>query len=64
MSRGINELLERAEKLECQIKKLYPKQSGRVRIAEAKQFVDYEIGKDADQMKWIVKYCQELERRI
>lgn len=63
MSSGLNDLLDKIIKIEEQIKKKYPKQVGRVRIANAKQNVDYAFP-DRDtinQMEWAAKYYTELE---
>jgi hypothetical protein len=66
MSSGINDLLDKIIVLEKQIKKKYPKQEGRVKIANAKQKVDYSFPEPetANKMEWSSRYYAELENSL
>lgn len=60
---GINALFELIDDLEKQVRIKYPKQRGRVMIANAKQIADYEVGKD-DVMLWAHTYQKELKKHL
>ncbi len=66
MSTGINNLLDQIITLEKAIKKKYPKQDGRVKIANAKQAVDYSFPdpETANKMEWSSRYYTELQNRL
>jgi cysteine sulfinate desulfinase/cysteine desulfurase-like protein len=59
---GVNNLLMMIESTEAKVKALHPGKKGRVLIANAKQAVDYEFGRDIEQMAWAVRYLQELNK--
>lgn len=59
---GINNLLSKIENTESKVKQMHPGKKGRVMIANAKQAVDYEFGREIDQMEWSVRYLQELSK--
>lgn len=61
---GIKDVLNDIEKLEKDIKKKYPKQRGRVIIANAKEVTDYAVGKETDQFTWLINYRRELVARL
>ena len=63
MASGINDLMNRIEKLEEQIKKNHPKQKGRVIIANAKCNASYEVD-IKDQFKWAIAYYEQLQKQI
>ncbi len=66
MSSGINDLLDKIINLEKSIKKKYPKQAGRVKIANAKQSVDYSFPdpETANKMEWSSRYYKELQNQL
>lgn len=66
MASGLNHLLDKILQLEKDIKKKYPKQEGRVKIANAKQAVDYSFPdpSSANIMEWSSRYYTELENRL
>lgn len=59
---SINSLLDKIIALETAIKKKYPKQDGRVKLANCKQKVDYFFADpdSTNQMEWANKYHEEL----
>jgi hypothetical protein len=59
---GVNNLISKIEATEIKVKQLYPGKKGRVMIANAKQSVDYEFGREINQMEWAVRYLQELDK--
>lgn len=62
MATGINDLLTKIEKLEKDVRKRYPKQEGRVILANLKQKIDYSFKEDEpNSMEWASRYHQELE---
>jgi hypothetical protein len=62
---SINSLLDKIIALEKAIKKKYPKQAGRVRIANAKQATDYSFNDpDPNMMEWNSRYHTELENAL
>lgn len=61
---GIENLLSKIEATEEQVKKAFPGKRGRVVIANAKQTIDYEFGRDINQMEWAARYLQELSKNL
>jgi hypothetical protein len=59
---GIDQLINKIETTEEKVKQLHPGKKGKVLIANAKQSVDYEFGRDINQMEWAVRYLQELDK--
>ena len=59
---GVENLIAKIEETENKIKQLHKSKRGRVMIANAKQTVDYEFGRDINQMEWAVRYLQELDK--
>jgi hypothetical protein len=59
---GIDQLINKIESTELKVKQLHPSKKGKVLIANAKQAVDYEFGRDINQMEWAVRYLQELDK--
>lgn len=59
---SINSLLDKIIVLEKAIKKKYPKQDGRVKLANCRQKVDYSFNEpDPNMMEWNSRYHTELE---
>ena len=61
---SISNLTSEIEKTEDRIKSTFPKQKGRVAIAEAKQNADYALGKPSnstEEMRWAVEYLSNLK---
>jgi hypothetical protein len=63
MASGINDLMNKIEKLEEVIKKNNPKQKGRVMIANAKSNASYAVD-TTETFKWAVMYHDELKKLI
>ena len=64
---NLERLFEDIEVLEAEIKKKWPKQKGRVIIANIKTEVDYELGKpegDMENLKWANEYKSKLKEHI
>jgi hypothetical protein len=61
---AFKDLLNEVDKLEKDIRKKYPKQRGRVLIANAKEITDYAVGKEADEFTWLINYRRELVARL
>jgi hypothetical protein len=62
MATGINDLLEKIEKAEKKVRQRYPKQEGRVILANLKQKIDYSFKEDEpNSMEWASRYFNELE---
>jgi hypothetical protein len=59
---GVDNLINKIESTEVRVKQMHPGKKGRVMIANAKQAVDYEYGRDINQMEWAVRYLQELDK--
>ena len=59
---GVDNLIDKIEKTEIKVKQMHNGKKGRVLIANAKQSVDYEFGREINQMEWAVRYLQELEK--
>lgn len=59
---GVDNLIDKIEKTEIKVKQMHPGKKGRVMIANAKQVVDYEFGREINQMEWSVRYLQELDK--
>ena len=60
---GINALFEKIDTMEREILKKFPKQKGRVKIANAKTNADYEA-KEGDEYHWAHIYHKELQRQF
>jgi hypothetical protein len=61
----IDKLFDEVDDLEKQVKKKYPKQKGRVILANIKTEIDYEIGKPSDnseKLRWFRKYADSLKK--
>jgi hypothetical protein len=52
--------------LEKEVRKRFPKQSGRVMIANAKQLIDMELGRmdNANEVPWMIQYRDKLKAMI
>ena len=61
---GIDNLLHKIEEVEEKILKANPGKKGRVIIANSKQAIDYEYGRDINSMEWSVRYFEELKKYI
>jgi hypothetical protein len=61
---GIDNLLDKIEKAEKRVKEIYRGKTAKVKMANARQMVDYEFGKDINQMGWAVRYLQELGKLL
>lgn len=59
---GVENLIAKIEATEIKVKQMHTGKKGRVMIANAKQAVDYEFGRDINQMEWAVRYLQELDK--
>lgn len=59
---GVDNLINKIELTEAKVKQMYTGKKGRVMIANAKQAVDYEFGREINQMEWAVRYLQELDK--
>jgi len=60
---GIDALFELIDDLEKKICDKFPKQKGKVMIANAKQVADYEV-ENEDVMLWAHTYQKELQKRL
>lgn len=56
-------IYEEVSTLEKSIRKKYPRQEGRVMIANAKSDIDMEIGRidTANEVKWMLQYRDKLK---
>jgi hypothetical protein len=60
---GLDAMIEKIDVLEKEIKKKYPKQAGRVKIANAKALTDYEISEE-HEMEWLLHYIGSLRNQL
>jgi len=63
----MDRLFEEIDSLEIRLKKKYPKQKGRVILANIKTDIDYEIGKPSDsieEMRWCRIYVDRLKSHL
>lgn len=63
----MNKLFDNIDTLEGEIKKRFPKQKGRVILANIKTEIDYEMGKpsnDIEQLKWCRLYVDKLRDNL
>lgn len=63
----IDKIFEEVDQLESQIKKKFPKQKGRVLLANLKTEIDYEIGKPdntSEQLRWFRKYVDNMKKAL
>lgn len=58
------ELVKEIDTLEKKIRKKYPKQKGRVLIANAKEITNYAVDRNEDEFRWYVQYRKELDSRL
>ena len=64
---NLEALFEDIEVLEKEIKKTWPKQKGRVILANIKTDVDYEFGSpetDVEHLKWAAEYKSKLRAKL
>jgi hypothetical protein len=61
---GIDNLLHKIDEVENKVKLEHPGKKGRVIIANSKQAVDYEYGREINQMEWAVRYLEELKKYL
>ena len=59
----INQMFDRIEDLEKQLRKKFPKQKGRVMIANIKSALDFTVGRE-NEVKWATEYMNKLKEAV